>query len=211
MICFPERRVQSPLGRKALPVPLLLLFPRTPLEGLPRVPHPPLSFHPRWRLNGGIQRQERAGALAPWSRGSGLHCGGAHEGGARAHFLSATSLPGKTPKKSSLYGVKIWQLVEEIPEGCSTPDFEQKPVTLALQEGEARAGGCRGGRPLLACGTWSGGLGSFLTHLPVMPESSDRGGGLQTGDQGCCGISGTPPLSPPASSCCRGHGSNWVS
>nr|KAF6395282.1 immunoglobulin like and fibronectin type III domain containing 1 [Rousettus aegyptiacus] len=45
-------------------------------------------------------------------------------------------MAGKTPKKSSLYGVKIWQLVEEIPEGCSTPDFEQKPVTLALQEGK---------------------------------------------------------------------------
>ncbi|XP_023390537.1 immunoglobulin-like and fibronectin type III domain-containing protein 1 [Pteropus vampyrus] len=45
-------------------------------------------------------------------------------------------MAGKTPKKSSSYGVKIQQLVEEIPEGCSTPDFEQKPVTLALQEGK---------------------------------------------------------------------------
>uniref|UniRef100_H0WZB4 Immunoglobulin-like and fibronectin type III domain-containing protein 1 n=1 Tax=Otolemur garnettii TaxID=30611 RepID=H0WZB4_OTOGA len=39
-------------------------------------------------------------------------------------------------KKSSVPGVSIRQLVEEIPEGCSTPDFEQKPVTLALQEGK---------------------------------------------------------------------------
>uniref|UniRef100_A0A671G5V3 Immunoglobulin-like and fibronectin type III domain-containing protein 1 n=1 Tax=Rhinolophus ferrumequinum TaxID=59479 RepID=A0A671G5V3_RHIFE len=38
-------------------------------------------------------------------------------------------------KKSSMHGVTIRQLVDEIPEGCSTPDFEQKPVTLALQEG----------------------------------------------------------------------------
>lgn len=27
--------------------------------------------------------------------------------------------------------------MDEIPEGCSTPDFKQKPVTLALPEGEA--------------------------------------------------------------------------
>ncbi|KAM5237786.1 immunoglobulin-like and fibronectin type III domain-containing protein 1 [Ctenodactylus gundi] len=44
--------------------------------------------------------------------------------------------PGKPVKKSSLPGVSIRQLVEEIPEGCSIPDFEQKPVTLALQEGK---------------------------------------------------------------------------
>lgn len=45
--------------------------------------------------------------------------------------------PGKPPKKSSIPGVSIRQLVDEIPEGCSTPDFKQKPVTLALPEGEA--------------------------------------------------------------------------
>uniref|UniRef100_A0A2I3LJV2 Immunoglobulin-like and fibronectin type III domain-containing protein 1 n=1 Tax=Papio anubis TaxID=9555 RepID=A0A2I3LJV2_PAPAN len=39
-------------------------------------------------------------------------------------------------RKSHIPGVSIWQLVEEIPEGCSTPDFEQKPVTLALPEGK---------------------------------------------------------------------------
>lgn len=39
----------------------------------------------------------------------------------------------------------IRQLVEEVPEGCSTPDFEQKPVTMALAEGEA--GGAAEGAP----------------------------------------------------------------
>ncbi|XP_069897529.1 immunoglobulin-like and fibronectin type III domain-containing protein 1 [Dipodomys merriami] len=48
----------------------------------------------------------------------------------------ARSMAGKALKKSSLPGVSIRQLVEEIPEGCSTPDFVQKPVTLALQEGK---------------------------------------------------------------------------
>ncbi|KAL1774781.1 immunoglobulin-like and fibronectin type III domain-containing protein 1 [Sigmodon hispidus] len=43
---------------------------------------------------------------------------------------------GKPPKKSSIPGVSIQQLVDEIPEGCSTPDFKQKPVTLALPEGK---------------------------------------------------------------------------
>lgn len=52
--------------------------------------------------------------------------------------LSPTS-SGKL-KKSSMHGVTIRQLVDDIPEGCSTPDFEQKPVTLALQEGEAGVG-----------------------------------------------------------------------
>ncbi|KAM7049868.1 immunoglobulin-like and fibronectin type III domain-containing protein 1 [Molossus nigricans] len=33
------------------------------------------------------------------------------------------------------HGVTIRQLVEEVPEGCSLPDFEQKPVTMALAEG----------------------------------------------------------------------------
>lgn len=50
--------------------------------------------------------------------------------------LPVSCSPGKPVKKSTLPGVSIRQLVEEIPEGCSTPDFEQKPVTLALQEGE---------------------------------------------------------------------------
>uniref|UniRef100_A0A8C5ZDW9 Immunoglobulin-like and fibronectin type III domain-containing protein 1 n=1 Tax=Marmota marmota marmota TaxID=9994 RepID=A0A8C5ZDW9_MARMA len=45
-------------------------------------------------------------------------------------------MAGKLVKKSSIPGVSIRQLVEEIPEGCSTPDFERKPITLALQEGK---------------------------------------------------------------------------
>nr|XP_044998697.1 immunoglobulin-like and fibronectin type III domain-containing protein 1 [Jaculus jaculus] len=45
-------------------------------------------------------------------------------------------MAGKPLKKSSLPGVSIRQLVEEIPEGCSLPDFMQKPVTLALPEGK---------------------------------------------------------------------------
>ncbi|XP_073740595.1 immunoglobulin-like and fibronectin type III domain-containing protein 1 [Callorhinus ursinus] len=42
----------------------------------------------------------------------------------------------RPPKKSAIHGVSIRQLVEEIPEGGSTPDFQQKPVALALQEGK---------------------------------------------------------------------------
>ncbi|XP_052057030.1 immunoglobulin-like and fibronectin type III domain-containing protein 1 [Apodemus sylvaticus] len=48
----------------------------------------------------------------------------------------AGTMAGKPPKKSSIPGVSIRQLVDEIPEGCSTPDFKQKPVTLALPEGK---------------------------------------------------------------------------
>ncbi|XP_055675647.1 immunoglobulin-like and fibronectin type III domain-containing protein 1 [Falco peregrinus] len=39
-------------------------------------------------------------------------------------------------KKSSIPGVVITQFVDDIPKGCSTPDFERKPVTLTLQEGK---------------------------------------------------------------------------
>ncbi|XP_067387536.1 immunoglobulin-like and fibronectin type III domain-containing protein 1 [Emydura macquarii macquarii] len=42
----------------------------------------------------------------------------------------------KTLKKSSIPGVTIKQFVEDIPKGCSLPDFERKPVTLSLQEGK---------------------------------------------------------------------------
>uniref|UniRef100_A0A8C8XV64 Immunoglobulin-like and fibronectin type III domain-containing protein 1 n=1 Tax=Panthera leo TaxID=9689 RepID=A0A8C8XV64_PANLE len=45
-------------------------------------------------------------------------------------------MAGKPLKKSRLHGVSIRQLVEEIPEGFSTPDFQQKPVPMALQEGK---------------------------------------------------------------------------
>ncbi|XP_030329441.1 immunoglobulin-like and fibronectin type III domain-containing protein 1 [Strigops habroptila] len=39
-------------------------------------------------------------------------------------------------KKSSVPGVLITQFVDEVPEGCSTPDFERKPVSLTLEEGK---------------------------------------------------------------------------
>ncbi|XP_068515768.1 immunoglobulin-like and fibronectin type III domain-containing protein 1 isoform X18 [Anas acuta] len=42
----------------------------------------------------------------------------------------------KSYKKSSIPGVNIAIFVDRIPEGCSTPDFERKPVTLTLQEGK---------------------------------------------------------------------------
>ncbi|KAM9185414.1 immunoglobulin-like and fibronectin type III domain-containing protein 1 isoform 3-T3 [Mergus octosetaceus] len=42
----------------------------------------------------------------------------------------------KSYKKSSIPGVNIAQFVDRIPEGCSTPDFERKPVTVTLQEGK---------------------------------------------------------------------------
>ncbi|XP_050840904.1 immunoglobulin-like and fibronectin type III domain-containing protein 1 [Serinus canaria] len=39
-------------------------------------------------------------------------------------------------KKSSIPGVVVTQLVNDVPQGCSTPDFEKKPLTLTLQEGK---------------------------------------------------------------------------
>nr|XP_020858683.1 immunoglobulin-like and fibronectin type III domain-containing protein 1 isoform X1 [Phascolarctos cinereus] len=45
-------------------------------------------------------------------------------------------MAGKPFKKTSIPGVTIRQLVDEIPEGCSTPNFERKPVTMALPEGK---------------------------------------------------------------------------
>uniref|UniRef100_A0A8C3K2T2 Immunoglobulin-like and fibronectin type III domain-containing protein 1 n=1 Tax=Calidris pygmaea TaxID=425635 RepID=A0A8C3K2T2_9CHAR len=42
----------------------------------------------------------------------------------------------KSFKKSSVPGVLITQFVDNIPNGCSTPDFERKPVSLTLQEGK---------------------------------------------------------------------------
>nr|KAF6279809.1 immunoglobulin like and fibronectin type III domain containing 1 [Myotis myotis] len=41
-------------------------------------------------------------------------------------------MAGKSVKK---HGVTTRQLVDKVPEGCSLPDFEQKPVTMALAEG----------------------------------------------------------------------------
>ncbi|XP_057280473.1 immunoglobulin-like and fibronectin type III domain-containing protein 1 [Pezoporus wallicus] len=42
----------------------------------------------------------------------------------------------KPLKKSLVPGVLITQFVDEVPEGCSTPDFERKPVSLTLEEGK---------------------------------------------------------------------------
>uniref|UniRef100_A0A8C3TIX0 Immunoglobulin superfamily member 22 n=1 Tax=Chelydra serpentina TaxID=8475 RepID=A0A8C3TIX0_CHESE len=42
----------------------------------------------------------------------------------------------KPRKNSAIPGVTIKQFVEVIPNGCSTPDFERKPITLTLQEGK---------------------------------------------------------------------------
>ncbi|KAM5302067.1 immunoglobulin-like and fibronectin type III domain-containing protein 1 [Glossophaga mutica] len=42
------------------------------------------------------------------------------------------TMAGKPLRK---HGVTVRQLVEDIPAGCSLPDFEQKPVTMALAEG----------------------------------------------------------------------------
>ncbi|KAJ6661000.1 hypothetical protein lerEdw1_016801 [Lerista edwardsae] len=42
----------------------------------------------------------------------------------------------RSVKKSAIPGVTITQFVEGIPTGCSTPDFERKPITLTLQEGK---------------------------------------------------------------------------
>ncbi|MBN3270766.1 IGFN1 protein, partial [Polyodon spathula] len=39
-------------------------------------------------------------------------------------------------KKSRMAGVKITQFTEDIPKGCSTPDFERKPIPLTIQEGK---------------------------------------------------------------------------
>nr|XP_055175160.1 immunoglobulin-like and fibronectin type III domain-containing protein 1 [Nyctereutes procyonoides] len=63
-------------------------------------------------------------------------CG--HKGGGAAGWAVRFRSGGQAGRlrKSSLYGVSIRQLVDEIPEGCSTPDFQQKPVPMALQEGK---------------------------------------------------------------------------
>ncbi|KAJ8778553.1 hypothetical protein J1605_013522 [Eschrichtius robustus] len=58
----------------------------------------------------------------------------------------ARTMAGKPLKKSPMPGVSIRQLVEDVPEGCSMPDFKQKPITLALQEAETREEAVRGGK-----------------------------------------------------------------
>ncbi|CAN0572355.1 unnamed protein product [Rangifer tarandus platyrhynchus] len=73
-----------------------------------------------------------------WTRGGGS---GREAGGRLCTQIShrrrgAGTMAGKSLKKSSTPGVSIWQLVEEVPKGCSTPDFVQRPIALALQEGK---------------------------------------------------------------------------
>lgn len=38
-------------------------------------------------------------------------------------------------KRSRVPGVMITQYVEELPPGCTTPDFIRKPIALTIQEG----------------------------------------------------------------------------
>lgn len=40
-------------------------------------------------------------------------------------------------RKSKVPGVMITQLVDEIPEGMTTPDFTRKPIGLTIQEGKS--------------------------------------------------------------------------
>nr|XP_014343590.1 PREDICTED: immunoglobulin-like and fibronectin type III domain-containing protein 1 [Latimeria chalumnae] len=39
-------------------------------------------------------------------------------------------------RKSVIPGVTITQFVEELPDGCSAPDFERRPIPLTIQEGK---------------------------------------------------------------------------
>ncbi|XP_058389892.1 immunoglobulin-like and fibronectin type III domain-containing protein 1 [Diceros bicornis minor] len=84
-------------------------------------------------------------------------------------------LHGKPFKRSSVPGVSIRQLVEEVPKGCSLPNFEQKPITLALQEGKNaifRAVVCGDPRPEV---NWQCSKGT-LSHSSKYQISSTPGG-----------------------------------
>lgn len=106
-------------GEDPCPAPSPSLSPGTLPQGSPSPWGAPCTKHlPAGR-----------GARGGWSRGRG----------SGPISLSPAS-SGKPLKKPSMHGVTVRQLVEEVPEGCSTPSFEQKPVTLALPEGE-RPGG----------------------------------------------------------------------
>ncbi|XP_014388875.1 PREDICTED: immunoglobulin-like and fibronectin type III domain-containing protein 1 [Myotis brandtii] len=64
-----------------------------------------------------------------------VHRGGQRAGGSPGDIPWRPVTPrGKSVKK---HGVTTRQLVDEVPEGCSLPDFEQKPVTMALAEGKS--------------------------------------------------------------------------
>ncbi|EHB03766.1 Immunoglobulin-like and fibronectin type III domain-containing protein 1, partial [Heterocephalus glaber] len=81
-------------------------------------------------------------------------------------------------KKSSIPGVSIRQLVQEIPEGCSTPDFEQKPITLALPEGKNaifRAVVCGEPRPEVRWLSTKGGLSNSSKYqISSAPGSKEH-------------------------------------
>ncbi|XP_014649591.1 PREDICTED: immunoglobulin-like and fibronectin type III domain-containing protein 1 [Ceratotherium simum simum] len=84
-------------------------------------------------------------------------------------------MAGKPFKRSSVPGVSIRQLVEEVPKGCSLPNFEQKPITLALQEGKNaifRAVVCGDPRPEVH---WQCSKGT-LSHSSKYQISSTPGG-----------------------------------
>ncbi|XP_004862348.1 immunoglobulin-like and fibronectin type III domain-containing protein 1 [Heterocephalus glaber] len=87
-------------------------------------------------------------------------------------------MAGKPVKKSSIPGVSIRQLVQEIPEGCSTPDFEQKPITLALPEGKNaifRAVVCGEPRPEVRWLSTKGGLSNSSKYqISSAPGSKEH-------------------------------------
>ncbi|CAD7672556.1 unnamed protein product [Nyctereutes procyonoides] len=82
------------------------------------------------------QREQGGGSTQEAGRGQGTQLGPVGTRGGEQRGGQCASGVGGRRGKSSLYGVSIRQLVDEIPEGCSTPDFQQKPVPMALQEGK---------------------------------------------------------------------------
>ncbi|XP_032898057.1 immunoglobulin-like and fibronectin type III domain-containing protein 1 [Amblyraja radiata] len=47
-----------------------------------------------------------------------------------------STMPGAKIKKSSVPGVTLVEFTENIPEGCSAPDIERRPISLTMQEGK---------------------------------------------------------------------------
>lgn len=128
---------------------MALFYPPLPSLSLP--PHSESSWDTQPETNHQISTRKLKALFtdSKWAGQAYLDCwrnwgpGSLTEWEEGQHELLLLS-PGKPPKKSSIPGVSIRQLVDEIPEGCSTPDFKQKPVTLALQEGEALLGTAEG-------------------------------------------------------------------
>lgn len=128
-------------GEDPFPAPCPSLSPRTLSQGSPAP----------WGLRAGSTARRRG------LRGRGS---GPRDRAPGPISLSPAS-SGKPLKKPSMHGVTVRQLVEEVPEGHSMPGFEQKPVTLALPEGE---------RPSPRPHRTADALGSFRACLPL-PES----------------------------------------